>query len=696
MKTFSMKVKLVLPLFFIFVQSFPLFASRIDLVREPVYVRRGFDPSWVNAVPAPGDKNCLVFPGSALGARKIVLNELPFEGMPRRSSFSLREYPPEDFTFSTSFALGAKDLEGPLLKAVYFANIGENWAVYLNGHLLKDEIHLDQNGRITAYRHHREVLIPIDPRFFREGTNILTVRITGDPTNIDSGFHRSTPFVIDDLETLRAHKSEQTELILIFIYLFVGIYHLFLFLRRTTEKYNFYYSAFSVMLFVYLVSRTSAVYAVIPDSTVLHRLEYCTLYALIPLFGAFSDLLIEGRFGVVTKVFSSLCALLILVTVLPVSNPFAIDVLRIWQVTSIVPLVYIVFYRIGRPVAAGLARLFSDYHAAPPPARIGRSVYGALFLTTPGNMLIGALVMFGCAVFDILDSMFWAYDLVLAQYGFFAFTIGITLILADRFISIHKTLEQNCEVSRIEMELASDVHSQLLPPAPAGVAGWDIALAFKPRHGASGDFYDFYIRDNRLEGLAIFDVSGHGVSSALITMIIKPIVYRLFTGMRDRGLDEIIKRLEEHLSVEIARLDNFASCILLRFREGSIEYANAAHPGLLHLHRDSGMVETAGEERGDFRFAPIGQQISQKTPEVINLDAKQGDVLLLFTDCIIESANTRKGTYGTSRLMAALAETRDMPAGLVLDHILRDFHAFMAGEQILDDFTVICLRKTGE
>ncbi|TAL36741.1 MAG: hypothetical protein EPN93_07930 [Spirochaetes bacterium] len=696
MKMFLFNKLSTLPLLLILLHAFPLFASEIDLVSEPVYVRKGFDPSFVDSIPRVDEKTVLFIPGSKTGSRKIVLKELSLEGLPQRDVFSLTEYPPESFTFLTEFSLAGEDLAGCFPKGVYFANIGENWAIYLNGHLLGSEIHLDEKGRITAYRHYRKVLIPIDPRIFREGGNILAVRIIGDPTNIDSGFHRSTPFIIDSMDRLNSLRSDQTELILIFIYLFVGLYHLFLFLRRRGERYNFYYSAFSVMLFTYLVSRTSAVYAVIPDSTVLHRVEYCSLYTLIPLFGAFADYLLVGRFSRIMKAYALLYSALIIVTVLPVSNPFAIDVLRIWQVTSLFALVFIVFYRIGRPVLSYFKKLFSDYNSLPRLHRAARSAYRSLFFSTPGSMLIGALVMFGCAVFDILDSMFWAYDLVLAQYGFSAFTLGITLILANRFISVHNTLESSCEVSRKEMELASDMHSRLLPPAPSGIAGWDIALSFKPRHGASGDFYDFYVEDSRLEGMTIFDVSGHGVSSALITMIVKPIMFRLFSTMKQSGLDEIIGKLDEQVSREMASLDNFASCILLRFNGPNIEYVNAGHPDLLHLRRGYGEVAIAGDGEGDFHLAPVGQHIAQKAASVINLTTEKGDVLLLFTDCIIESRNARKGPYGLNSLMTSLSETKDLSAQEILDAILKDFNSFIPEAQILDDFTVICLKRTAD
>ena len=267
--------------------------------------------------------------------------------MPRRAFLSLKKYPPENFTFLTSFTM---DLDDPALNSfsgIFFANIGENWAVYLNGHLLRSEIHVNGKGEITGYRHSREVLIPIDPRLLRPGINILAARIIGDPTNIDSGFHRSTPFVIDSMERIEKQRSEQTTLILVFLYLFFGIYHLFIFIRRRDELFNLYYALFSILLFIYILSRTHAIYEIISDSTVLHRIEYCSLYALVPLIGAFTDLLLTGTYSRLTKIYGAFYAVLIIITVLPVSNPFAIDILRVWQVSVIIPLVYYLFARIG-------------------------------------------------------------------------------------------------------------------------------------------------------------------------------------------------------------------------------------------------------------------------------------------------------------------------------------------------------------
>lgn len=674
--------------------SIPLLADAIDLNRKAIYVRKGFDREWVRDVPAPGDRDWLVIPGISSGSRKVVLKELPLDGIPKRAFFSLKKYPPENFTFLTAFYLKEGDPALNRFLGIYFSNIGENWSVFLNGILMRSEIHVNGKGEITGYRHMREVLIPIDPRMLRAGKNVLAVRIYSDPTNIDSGFHRSTPFIIDTLERLERVRSEQTALILIFLYLFFGIYHLFIFIRRRDELFNLYYALFSILLSVYLLSRTHAIYAIINDSTILHRIEYCSLYALVPLIGAFTDLLLAGTYSRITKIFGAFYAVLIAVTVMPVSNPFAIDVLRVWQITVIIPLLYYPFIRIGYQVYANSKRIYNRYRRRLLPYRIMRTAERTLASTTAGNLLVGTIVLVACAVFDIADSLFWAYDYVLTQYGFFAFTMGITLLLANRFLKTHKELERNNEIATIEMDLAANMQKLLLTPVPVGLDHWDIAMSFQPKYGASGDFYDFYYVRKRLQGIALFDVSGHGISSALITVMVKPVTYRIFNAMQNESLEAIINQVNRHVSSDLSRLDNFVTCILLRINENEIEYVNAGHPDLLARAGRTGAVRTidAGEKK--FRGEPLGLALNHHRPSMIRFAVEKGDILLLYTDCILDARSPHRERFGLPRLMKTLQEAPDGSSREILDFILGKFNAFIKDMELRDDFTVIVAKKT--
>ncbi|MBN2078031.1 MAG: SpoIIE family protein phosphatase [Spirochaetes bacterium] len=674
--------------------ALPLQAFQLDLEGEAIYARRGFDPSWTARVPAPGEEGWLVLPGTGKRGRSAVLKDLPFGNMPRRGFLSPKRIPPENFTFLISFDLAEGSPALERLMGAYFANIGENWAVYLNGRLIRSEVHLDAAGRIREYRHRREVLVPLDPRYMRKGKNILAARIIGDPTNIDSGFHRSVPFMIGDLGGLERTRSETAAISLIVLYFFIGLYHLFLFARMKEERHNLFYGAFSVLLFIYLFSRTHAVYAFVPDSTLLHRIEYCSLYALIPLFGFFADLLLAGRVSILTRLYAAFSALLALITAAPVSNSFAIDILRVWQVTAPLPLAYYAFVRIGGPVRRDFISALPERGGGRSPLAIIAAARRALGVSTAGKLMLGALVLAACTLFDILDSMFWAYDYVATRYGFFAFTMGIALILADRFITAHERLARSNELARNELDLAGKVQRSLLTETPLGLAGWEIAVIFEPMRGASGDLYDFYVSDNRLKGAFLFDVSGHGVSSALITMIVKPLVFRLFNRMRGRKLDEIITTVNRHLEEEFPRLATYLSCVLLRFAANGVEYVNAGHPDVLHRSGKTERAHLAGAGLDSFRGEPLGVNISRRPPGVIRFRVHKGDLLLLYTDGVIEGKNARKERFGETRLMSALEEAPDGTAREALEYIAGKVYEFIDPGEVRDDITLVLMKRT--
>lgn len=659
----------------------------------PIFARRGFDPAWTRRIPSPEEKGWIEIHADQNGNRSTVLSELPFDDMPKRTFFSLKEYHPQEFTFVASFEVTNQDLASNSPRGVYFRNLGENWAVYFNGAELRSEIHLNEDGTIGRYRHLREVLIPLPARLMKAGTNNITVRIIGDPTNIDSGFHRSTPFEIGDLSELESKRSEQASLVLIFLYLFFGIYHLFIFWKKRSEKYNFYYGAFSLFLFVYLFSRTHTVYGIVFDSTVLHRIEYSSLYAMAPLFGAFVDLLLNGKYGRITKTFGAFYAILIAITILPVPNPFAIDVLRVWQVSMAVPLAHYAFVRIGFPAVRQGAAIFSLGKGLSRYRRFARAMGRALAGSTAGNLLIGAFILAACIVFDILNSMFWSFSIVLTTYGFFAFTMSITLILANRFIDIHNRMEESGEMVQEEMDLAAHIQKSMLTAMPSDLTDWDIALEYRPLFGPSGDFYDFYVRNGRLEGISIFDVSGHGISSALVTMIMKPLMYRAFARNRDTGLDRVVESANAELSREIPGMENIITSIILRIKRNKIEYVNAGHPDLLHRPRKTGVSAIIDNGGKKFRGEPLGINLSNENPAVLMLNVTRGDIILLYTDCLLESRNSMGEHYGLHRLKASLDGAIGTTAREVLEKIVRDFESFTNPALIRDDFTLIVAMK---
>ncbi|MBN2160036.1 MAG: ATP-binding protein [Spirochaetes bacterium] len=336
---------------------------------------------------------------------------------------------------------------------LFIKQIAENWEIYVNGKMVRKEIYTESDGGIQYYRNLKDVLVYLSPSIIRYGTNILSFRIIGEPTVIDTGIYRSGPFIIDNYETLQKRKSNTAALVLIFLYLFVGLYHLALFMNKSSERYNLLFGLFSVCLFLYLFCRTTAINEVFFNTRISLLIEYCSLYLLFPLLLFFFDYTLHGKPGVFAKVYGSLCLVLVAATLLT-PHSFHVDLLRVWQYSAAIPLLYGLIFQLGRGFIGTANKIRNAGEAG---EKIGtmRSLFLTLTKTVPGNLLIGAMVPLVCAVLDILDALdITSRGLVLTNYGFFIFIIGITLVLMNRFGQLYTTIDGlNLDLSRKSRDL---------------------------------------------------------------------------------------------------------------------------------------------------------------------------------------------------------------------------------------------------
>ena len=80
-------------------------------------------------------------------------------------------------------------------------------------------------------------------------------------------------------------------------------------------------------------------------------------------------------------------------------------------------------------------------------------------------------------------------------------------------------------------------------------------IAFKPMSGVSGDLYITFISENKLEGIGIFDISGHGIASGLVTMLVKNIIENEFQKGINLPLNEVMDTINERIIIEKGNID---------------------------------------------------------------------------------------------------------------------------------------------
>lgn len=237
-----------------------------------------------------------------------------------------------------------------------------------------------------------------------------------------------------------------------------------------------------------------------------------------------------------------------------------------------------------------------------------------------------------------------------------------------------------------DLELAHKVQQGLLPSSPPQVPEYHFFDFYEPANQVGGDFYDYIsLPDGRL-GVVLADVSGKGVSAALLMAKLSAEVrYCLVT---ERSPDKAVSRINAtfcHSGWE----DRFVTLVLavLDPTKHEVTLVNAGHmPPFLRMNQ--GKVEPVG---GDLSGVPLGVDADYQY-EQFKFQLQPGQFLTLFTDGISEAMNSRGELYGLERLQTQVgSRVESVPA--LGRAILDDVRRFVGGQTQSDDMCLACFGR---
>jgi hypothetical protein len=395
-----------------------------NLMECPAYVKRGFNPADILKTPDVSGE-WVRFQSPPFRVNKSSLPDLP-----KRTFLSPWGRDVEEFTIVIDVELDDAALEFlndslSVLPGIFLALIGENWEIYFNGKLIRSEIHLDEKGQLKEGRSWRDVYFPLDKSLVVSGSNILALRILGDPTYNNTGLFYTEPYYLDDYKIIEKRQQNFLVAILCSIAGFTGVYYLILFLsiRRKQEMFNLFYSIFAIMFCVYSLTRTGLVNSLIPNSNIAIRLEYMSLFIMAPVLCVFFEVVGREKITKISWGYMGFCILLSLTQVF-FCNQYGDDVLIIWNASVMLYFSYVFFYDV-------------IYHCFLVQAKIKQPD------TIMIHILTGSVVMYACGLFDTLDVMFFHRSFNLFIYSTFVIYFGLAFTLAQRFSGMYRRLEQS-------------------------------------------------------------------------------------------------------------------------------------------------------------------------------------------------------------------------------------------------------------
>lgn len=273
----------------------------------------------------------------------------------------------------------------------------------------------------------------------------------------------------------------------------------------------------------------------------------------------------------------------------------------------------------------------------------------------------------------------------LATWGL---TFGATTAVAVLLVSLYR-VQIELQASRrqlarkeAELSFAHEVQRALFPRHLPDKDGLEFAAVCIPARGISGDYYDvMQFPDGRLV-FAIADISGKGISAAILMANVQALLRTLSeTGIPPA---EVCKRLNHHLH-QVTDDSKFATFFYAEWStaERRLSYVNAGHyaPVLLGSLRGRQLCE-GGMPLG--LFPGLEFQTGEVTLE-------PGDLLALYSDGITEAASKSGEEFGDERLQAEIEKHSEKPLAEIQSRVLEAVRNW-AGDELEDDMTLLMVR----
>jgi len=240
------------------------------------------------------------------------------------------------------------------------------------------------------------------------------------------------------------------------------------------------------------------------------------------------------------------------------------------------------------------------------------------------------------------------------------------------------------ELARQEAELnfALEVQQALFPKQFPADGGLEFSAVCVPARGIGGDYYDVLQRSGGRLAFVIADISGKGISAAILMSNVHAVLRTLYDAGHPAG--ELCSQLNRQLH-RVTDGTQFATAFFAEWsvRDLSLTYVNAGHPAPILLGSRSGeQLRAGGPPLGLFPCTDF---------EVGRIVLQPGDLMALYSDGITEAGESSQREFGEARLEAVLKQYPGEPLDEIRQHVLEAVRDW-SGEELEDDMTLLLIR----
>ena len=248
-------------------------------------------------------------------------------------------------------------------------------------------------------------------------------------------------------------------------------------------------------------------------------------------------------------------------------------------------------------------------------------------------------------------------------------------------VQAYKLLKEKDDEMLRQLNLAHEVQASIFPDINTTVQGYTLSSAMKPASIVTGDILATYDKNGQYLDFVIADVTGHGVPSALITMMLK-MSFRTRVAEYESP-DEILAAINRDIHSVLAGATIFMTLLYVRlhYETGKMELLDCGHPPPVILHRDNtiDVPEINGMMLGVMETLDCGHS---------SYTLQSGDTAIFYTDGVIEAHTPEEYYNFYEELFYEKDEKNNIP-----QTIFSDIYKFVGSQELPDDVTMFCITK---
>jgi serine phosphatase RsbU (regulator of sigma subunit) len=263
--------------------------------------------------------------------------------------------------------------------------------------------------------------------------------------------------------------------------------------------------------------------------------------------------------------------------------------------------------------------------------------------------------------------------------------------ITDSLETISNDLKEHKRITG-ELNLAQKIQQDLIPKEAPYIPGLEITAKTKPAAEIGGDTFDFLPQENQTY-FYIGDVSGHGIPSGLVMIMVDSLITTLSTICKTTK--ELVISINKFLKPRL-QTNMFMTMVMFRWEHltRKLFYTGSGHERIIHYKKSEGKCTAMVSGGIALGMLPDISKIAKDDTEI---DFQEGDFIILYSDGITECKNSKEEFFGIKRVIETIEEKANeaQTTKELFDYIARKITVFVENEIQADDMSLLVIKNVG-